>query len=225
MYSSKKILAFIPARIGSKRIIEKNKKELHGIPLFKYSVNVAKKSKYIDDVIVSTDSIDILNMAIEMGCIKNDLRPSNLSDDYARIVDVIIYEKEKNNLNSYDAVVLLQPTFPIRTVEMLDAAIESYFKVETSLVTVVEAKEQPLMMRTIKNNRLYKVIPFSSDIRSQDFPKIYKVIGCIYINNLNKLNTTTILNENDIPFIIDNKYDIDIDTIDDFKKVEMALQK
>ena len=225
MYKSKKIIAFIPARKGSKRIIDKNKKELRGVPLFKYSVDIAKKSKYIDDIIVSTDSVDILNMAHNMGCIKNDLRPKNLSNDNARIIDAIIHEKEKNKLDKYDAVVLLQPTFPIRTVDMLDKAIERYFEKETSLITVVKAKEQPLMMRTIKDNKLVKIISTSSDIRSQDFPDIYKIIGCIYINNLKTLSSSTVLNENEVPFIIDNKYDIDIDTIDDFKRAEMEIQK
>lgn len=225
MYKSKKIIAFIPARKGSKRIIDKNIKELNGIPLFKYSVDIAKKSKYIDDIIVSTDSVDILNMAHNMGCIKNDLRPKNLSNDNARIVDAIIHEKKKNKLDKYDAVVLLQPTFPIRTIDILDKAIEKYFEKETSLITVVKAKEQPLMMRTIKDNKLVKIISTSSDIRSQDFPDIYKIIGCIYINNLKTLSSSTVLNENEVPFIIDNKYDIDIDTIDDFKRAEMEIQK
>ena len=225
MYKSKKVLAFIPARAGSKRITGKNKKELNGEPLFRYSVNVAKKSKYIDDIIVSTDSIEILTMAHELNCLKNDLRPKNLSGDHSRIIDAILYEINKNKLTNYDAIVILQPTFPIRTVEMLDKAIEVYFKEELSLITVVKAKEQPLMMRTIKNNRLNKIISTSSDIRSQDFPDIYKIIGCIYINNLRTISSSTVLNENEVPFIIDNKYDIDIDTIDDFYRAEMEIKK
>lgn len=225
MYKSKKILAFIPARAGSKRIIGKNKKILNGKPLFQYSVDVAKKSKYIDDVIVSSDSIDILNMAHELKCIKNGLRPKYLSNDTARIVDAILYEIIHNELNDYDAVVLLQPTFPMRTVDMLDKAIELYFENETSLITVVPATEQPLMMRTIEGNRLNKIVSTSSDIRSQDFPTIYKIIGCIYINNLHTLNSSTVLNENEVPFIIDNKYDIDIDTMDDFNRAELEMKK
>ena len=225
MFKSKKILAFIPARAGSKRIIGKNKKLLNGLPLFEYSINVAKESNYIDDIIVSTDSEEILEIAHNRGCINNNLRPIHLSGDNARIVDAMIYEIKDNNLINYDAIVLLQPTFPIRTVEMLDNAIEKYFKYETSLITVVKAKEQPLFMRTIKENKLQKIVSTSSDIRSQDFPEIYKIIGCIYINNLHTLDSSTILNENEIPFIIDNKYDIDIDTIDDFKRAELELQK
>lgn len=224
MYNLKKILAFIPARAGSKRLVNKNKKLLNGKPLFEYSIEVAKKSKYIDDIIVSSDSKEILERAHQLNCLNNDLRPTELSGDHARIVDAIIYEVKKNHLK-YDTVVLLQPTFPIRTVEMLDNAIEKYFETETSLITVVKVKEQPLMMRKIIDGKLEKIIDTSSDIRSQDFPSIYKIIGCIYINNLHTLNTNNILNENEIPYLIDNKYDMDIDTFEDFQRVERTLQE
>ena len=223
MFKNKRIIAFIPARAGSKRIKNKNKKILNGIPLFQYSVDVAKKSKYIDNIIVSTDSKEILEKAISLGCLNTELRPHYLSTDTSRIIDSIIYEIKANNLNDYDAIVLLQPTFPYRTVEMLDKAIEEYFKFETSLITVVKAKEQPLFMRKIENNKLKKILEESSDIRSQDFPNLYKIVGCIYINNIKTLSTSTILNENEIPFLIDNKYNIDIDTMDDFKRAEKEL--
>lgn len=225
MYKRKKIIAFIPARAGSKRIKGKNKKNLNGIPLFEYSIKIAQSSKYIDDVIVSTDSKEILNKSINLGCKKINLRPKKLATDTSRIIDSIIYEIKNENLTGYDAVVLLQPTFPYRKVEMLDKAIEEYFKYETSLITVVKAKEQPLMMRKIIDGKLVKIIGESSDIRSQNFPNIYKIIGCIYINNISKLTENTILNENEIPFLIDNEYDIDIDTLDDFKRAERILEK
>ncbi len=225
MYKNKKILAFIPARAGSKRIIGKNKKELNGKPLFTYSVDIAKKSKYIDDILVSTDSEEILELAHKLGCKKNGLRPKELSGDHARIVDAILYEVKENKLDDYDAVVLLQPTFPIRTVEMLEGAIEEYMKEETSLITVVKAEEQPLFMRTIQDGKLEKILKVTSDVRSQDFPMVYKIIGCIYINNLHTLTTNSVLNENEVPYIINKKYDIDIDTIEDFYRAEREIKK
>lgn len=225
MFKKKKILAFVPARAGSKRIIGKNKKILNGKPLFQYSVEVAKASRYIDEVLVSTDSKEILSLAHKLGCRKNQLRPEELSGDHARIVDAILYEVKENQLEDYDAVVLLQPTFPIRTVEMLDKAIEKYFEEELSLITVVPATEQPLFMRTMKDGKLEKIITSSSDIRSQDFPTVYRIIGCIYINNLHTLTKESVLNENQIPYVIDQKYAIDIDTMDDFKRAEEEMKK
>ena len=108
---------------------------------------------------------------------------------------------------------------------MLDKAIEKYFECEKSLITVVKAKDQPVFMRTIDNGCLKKVLSESSDIRSQEFKQIYRIVGNIYINNIADLNTNTVLNENLIPFEIEEKYDIDIDTMDDFRRAESEMKK
>ena len=224
MYKGKKILAFIPARKGSKRIKEKNGVLINEKPMFEYSIEVAKKSKYIDKIIFSTDSKEWLEYAQSLGCEKNKLRPKELSEDTSRTIDVMLYEIEKMKLNDFDAIVLLQPTSPYRTVELLDNAIEEYFKTETSLITIVEAKEQPILMRKIVDGRLTKIIRDSSDIRSQDFEKIYKVIGNIYVNNIKNLNRDIVLNENEIGFIIDEKFNIDIDVMEDFEKAKKIME-
>ena len=220
MYNNKKIVAFIPARKGSKRIPKKNGILINGKPLFEYSIEIAKKSKYIDKIIFSTDSEEWLSYAQRLGCEKNNLRPKELSTDNSRIIDAMLYEIDKMKLNCYDAIVLLQPTSPYRTVELLDGAVEEYFKTETSLITVVEVKEQPIFMRKMENGKLKKIIEDTSDIRSQDFEKIYRIVGNIYINNIKNLSKETVLNENEVGFIIDNKFDIDIDTIDDLEHVK-----
>ena len=129
------------------------------------------------------------------------------------------------NLEDYDAIILLQPTSPYRTVELLDSAIEEYFKTESSLITILKAKEQPIFMRKIVNGKLTKIINNSSDIRSQDFEKTYKIIGNIYINNIKTLNTNTILNENEVGFLIDEKYNIDIDTMEDLEKFKKLMEE
>lgn len=224
MYNDKKIIAIIPARKGSKRIREKNLRMLCGKPLFCYSIDTAKKSKYIDDVLVSSDSNEINQIARKKFCITNGIRPKLLSDDKARIVDVILYELEKIN-KKYDAIVLLQPTFPIRTAELLDLAIEKYFQNEESLITVVKVKEHPVFMRRNIKDKLSKIIEDSSDIRSQDFENIYRIVGNIYINNISKLSSNTILNENTYPFELSGKYTIDIDNEEDFKETEKILKE
>ena len=69
------------------------------------------------------------------------------------------------------------------------------------------------------------IINNTSDVRSQDFEKIYKIIGNIYINNIKTLNKNTVLNENEIGFIIDKKFAIDIDTIEDFNYAKKIMFK
>lgn len=224
MYKGKKIVAFIPARKGSKRIKEKNGALINGKPLFEYSIEVAKKSKYIDKIIFSTDSIEWLEYAQKLGCEKNELRPKELSEDTSRIIDVMLYEIEKMKLNNFEAIVLLQPTSPYRTVMLLDNAIEEYFKTEKSLITVIPAKEQPIFMRKIIHGKLTKIIEDTCDIRSQNFEKIYKIIGNIYINNIKKLNSNVVLNENEIGFIIDEKFGIDIDVPEDLEEAKKIMR-
>jgi CMP-N-acetylneuraminic acid synthetase len=224
MYKNKKVIAFIPARKGSKRVKNKNGVIIDGKPLFQYSIDVAKKSKYIDKIFFSTDSEEWLEYAHKIGCEKNGLRPEYLSDDKSRIIDAIMYEIETSNFAQYDAIVLLQPTSPYRTVEMLDKAIEEYFKTETSLITIVEAEEQPIFMRKMVDGKLAKIIESSSDIRSQDFDKIYRIIGNIYINNIKNLTRDTVLNENEIGFIIDKEFAIDIDTVEDLEYAKNIIE-
>jgi len=223
MINGKKVLAFVPARIGSKRIINKNLKELNNIPLFMHSVNVARKSQYIDDILVSSDSKAILKIAHANGCIKNNIRPSEYSQDNSRIIDGILYEL-KELKQKYDILILLQPTSPYRTKELVDGALEEYVKKNTSLITVVESIEQPIFMRSIVNNELQKIITDSSDKRSQDFSNYYTIVGSIYINNIKDLNSSIILNENKIPFIIDRKYAIDIDTEIEFEEAKKIME-
>jgi len=226
MYNGKKILAFIPARKGSKRVILKNIQELDGKPLFMHSVTVAKASKYIDQVIVSTDSKEIKEYSITNGCLPGDLRPDNLSGDKARIVDSIIYEIEANKLD-VDVVVLLQPTYPFRTSDMVDSAIEKYFaEGEESLITVTEVLENPIFFRKISSDGiLNKILKGTSDIRSQDFDKYYRIVGNIYINNFHLLTHDTVLNENKFPYIIDRSYCLDIDTYLDLEQARARVEK
>lgn len=223
MYGNKKVLAIIPSRKGSKRIKDKNKYEIKGKLLFQYSVDIAKASLYIDDVLISSDSQEIMDKAIALGCISNGLRPDELSGDYARIIDVILYELSKLR-EQYDAVVLLQPTYPLRTREMLDKAIEKYFVEEKSLITVVTAKEPVVFLREItEDGRLKKIIDESSDIRSQDFKQYYRIIGSIYINNVKNINSNIILNENEIPFEVDEYFNVDIDNYSDIELLKERM--
>lgn len=225
MFNGKRILAFVPARIGSKRVKEKNIQMLDNKPLFMHSVDIAKKSKYIDDILVSTDSQEIKDISIKNGCVSGGLRPETLSGDRARIIDAILYEVDAAKLKP-DVVVLLQPTFPFRTIELLDGAIEKYFETgEESVITVTEVLENPVFFRSIATDgRLNKVLDTTSDIRSQDFSKFYRIAGNVYVNNFSKLTSETVLNENIYPYEIDREYCLDIDTYLDLEEARNRVK-
>lgn len=194
-------------------------------PLFMHSVDIAKKSKYIDEILVSTDSQEIKDISIANGCVSGSLRPESLSGDKARIIDAILYEVKAAKLKP-DVVVLLQPTFPFRTLELLDGAIERYFETgEESVITVTEVLENPVFFRTIGGDgKLNRLLDTTSDIRSQDFSKFYRIAGNVYVNNFAKLTSETVLNENIYPYEIEREYCLDIDTYLDLEEARNRVK-
>ncbi len=220
MYENHSILAYIPARGGSKGIPGKNIINLCGKPLIAYSIEVALSCPYIDYVHVSTDSKEIAQVAREYGACVDFLRPAQYATDTAKTIDAMCHDiKELNNRGlTFDSVVLLQPTQPLRTKEMLTDAIETlYHSTSDSLVSVCLVHEHPILMRTLsETGHLQPLLNMSSTVRRQDFPTVYKVNGSIYINRINDhFNENTSLNDNTLPFIMDQNDSIDIDTYDD----------
>jgi len=120
----KTIIGIIPARWGSKRVPKKNIKLFKGKPLIYYTINEAHKSKYFDDIFVSTDSKEIADIAIGYGAKVID-RPSRYAQDHSPSVDVVIHAL---TIQKADIVVLLQPTSPMRTAQDIDSAISLFLK-------------------------------------------------------------------------------------------------
>lgn len=230
MYKDQRILAIIPARGGSKGIPNKNITNLCGKPLIAYSILAAQASQYIDDIIVSTDSEQIRDTSVEYGASVPFLRPAALASDTSKTIDCMIYtiNELKKQGQHYDCIVLLQPTQPIRKEGMVDEAISLLLdSTEDSLVSVTAVTEHPILMRTItKEGTLKSLLPMSSTVRRQDFPNVYRVNGSIYINRINShFNSSTSLNDNLLPYFMEESYSVDIDSYEDLKKAETILQQ
>ncbi|MBC8590317.1 cytidylyltransferase domain-containing protein [Wansuia hejianensis] len=229
MYKNKSILAIIPARGGSKGIARKNIINVSGKPLIQYTIDSAKKSKYIDRLVVSTEDAEIASISVRCGAEVPFLRPIELAEDETKTVDVLIdVIKKLEELGcKYDYMVLLQPTQPLRQTFHIDEAIEMIIdKDEDSLVSVSEVREHPILMRTVdEKNEARSLLGQRSDIRRQDFSKVYKVNGAVYINRLNnKFNINTSLNDNKLAYIMDKKYDLDIDEPEDLDLLVIRLK-
>ncbi|MBW9155776.1 acylneuraminate cytidylyltransferase family protein [Clostridium sp. FP2] len=230
MYKNKRFLAIIPARGGSKGIPNKNVMAICGKPLIAYTIEAGKKSKYIDEIIVSTDSDVIKVIAQQYGAVVPFLRPEELSSDSAKSIDVVIHAIDfyKNNNIDFDYVILLQPTSPLRTFEHLDKAIEKIIESNrTSLVSVCEAEENPILMRNIENDKLKEVISFEgTNLRRQDLPTFYIFNGALYINSTDMLvDEKKFVNEDTIPYVMDKESSVDIDTMLDARLVELIIKE
>ena len=123
---SLKVLGLIPARGGSKGLPRKNLMPLAGKSLIERTYNVAQESGVLDRSILSTDDPEIRDHALSMGLEAPFLRPARFADDGSPMIDVIIHALDALEQNDYipDAVMLLQPTSPLRTAQHLIRAVE-----------------------------------------------------------------------------------------------------
>lgn len=228
MFGKQKILALIPARGGSKGIKDKNIIPLAGKPLIAYSIEAAKKSKYIDSIVVTTDSEKIAEVAKRYGARVPFLRPVELAADTSKTIDAVLHAIKtlKSMGENYDTLVLLQPTQPLRTTDDIGKAIELYYEDgENGLVSISPVDDSPLLIRSIgADGKLLNLLSQNSTCRRQDMPNYYKVNGCIYINKIDELNENTSFNDNRIPFIMDKEHSIDIDEMSDLWMAECYLK-
>lgn len=228
MYKEKRFLGLIPARGGSKGIPGKNIIPVAGMPLIEYSISAALGSQYLDAVVVSTDAEDIAEIALKAGARVPFLRPAALAGDQAKTIYAVLHAVDalREKGEQYDAVVLLQPTQPLRTAEHIDEAIRLFMEESCEpLVGVCSVVEHPVLMRTILGNkRLCSVLNLGGTKRRQDFQDVYKVNGVIYINAIDvHLNESTSLNDNVVPYIMSREVSVDVDDYQDLERVEKWL--
>lgn len=228
MFNNQKILALIPARGGSKGIKDKNIIFLAGKPLIAYSIEAAKYSKYIDDIIVTTDSEKIAEISKQYGASVPFMRPAELAADTSKTIDAVLHAIQtlKTMGKEYDVLILLQPTQPLRTNKDIDEAIEIYYQnKEEGLVSVSPVDDSPLLIRSISNDgKLLNLLSQNSTCRRQDMPEYYKVNGCIYINKIDEIDKNTSFNDNKVPFIMRKEHSVDIDELSDLWMAEYYLQ-
>lgn len=222
-----KFLGVIPARSGSKGLPNKNIKLLRGKPLLAWAIEEALKSICLDQVIVSTDSKDIADIAMKYGAFVPFLRSKKLATDESPTIDTVLDLIQK--LPQYDYVVLLQPTSPLRTFKDIESAINIVKTTNIkSLVSVNESDESPYWMYKMNSsNVLSPVIENAKFIsRRQDLPKSYIVNGAIYIAHVDYLLANrSFIGAESVGYVMGKENSLDIDTADDFRKVETILER
>jgi N-acylneuraminate cytidylyltransferase/CMP-N,N'-diacetyllegionaminic acid synthase len=227
MRDGKSFLAVIPARGGSKRLPNKNILPLAGKPLIQWTIEAAKNSKYIDQIVVSSDKDEILDIAKRYETISIK-RPEALAKDEAKTVGVVLHVIESIS-EKHDFIVLLQPTSPLRTSQNIDEAIELLFsKNADAVISVCETDYPILWCNTLQEDLSMKnFIPEDiKDKRSQDLPKYYRLNGAIYIVKTEKLKNekTFFISGNIYAYIMDRINSVDIDEEIDLKVASALLR-
>ncbi|MFZ7791700.1 cytidylyltransferase domain-containing protein [Acinetobacter lwoffii] len=224
------VTALIPARGGSKRLPRKNVKLLNSKPLIAWSVEVAKASKYIDRVIVSTEDEEIKQISEQYGAEVPFIRPEHLSNDTASSFDVIKHAIEQLGIEDQNhLIVLLQPTSPLRTTFDIDKALE-FFKTNDAdgVVSISECEHSPLWANSLPENFSMKnfIRPELVGKRSQDLPKYYRLNGSIYIYQTQKLLSANKIfyNAKVFGFEMSHQSSVDIDSKLDFLIAEAIIK-
>lgn len=232
-----RVLAIIPARSGSKGIPNKNIKSFNGYPLIYWSIKQAQESKYINRIIVSTDSEEYAEVVRSHGTCVPFLRPSAISQDrstdYECIRHCLEWLKENENYKP-DIIVQLRPTYPTRSIKKLDEMIEIFMNNNNydSLRTVIPFEKSPYKMYRIKNNTLRPLFKEVNNI-SEPYNQCRQVLPECYLHNgyvdIMKYNTIykkqSVTGEKILPYIMNKDEVDDIDTINDWVKAEISMKK
>jgi CMP-N,N'-diacetyllegionaminic acid synthase len=212
-----KVIAIIPARGGSKGVPGKNRKLILGKPLINYTVETALKSKLLSDIWVTTDDNFIMECVNKFDNILLHKRDKKLATDNSPITETV-----KAILNSYhvddlpDAVMLLQPTSPIRETSDIDLAIKELKSRESvnSVISVCEMDDiHPARMYWKSEDVLIPIIGQYESVRRQDIPKALYRNGSIYLTRtISFLSTGSLMCKPSFGYVMPERMLLNIDS-------------
>jgi CMP-N-acetylneuraminic acid synthetase len=219
-----KIVALIPARSGSKRLVNKNIKKLNGIPLIAYTIQAAKDSGIFDEIVVSTDNFEIGGIGVYHGAGYIE-RPAEYATDTSPDVEWITHALAtlKKVGREYDAFAILRPTSPFRTGETIKRAFSEWDTVHC-MKAVEKVKQHPSKMWRI-NGIMFPYV----DGRKNDHLLPNQILEDIYVQNASlEIRPVKVWNGNDAfyqPFISAGREGYDINTLEDWILAEELIKR
>jgi len=232
MYKEKKILGVITARAGSKGIPGKNIKDVAGKPLIAYTVEAAKASKYLTRTVVSTDGEEIAAVAKEYGADVPFMRPTEHATDTATSMQVVqhVLEELQKSGETYDYLMILQPTSPLRTSEDIDACIKlAVDRDADSVMSMVELEDFALKkLKTIDEQDV--IYPMLDDegkesSRRQDAQKVYKRNCAIYLTKTSLIAEGDLFGQTPLAYVMPEERSVDINAPVDLELAEFWLSR
>jgi len=223
-----KKIAIIPARGGSKRIHKKNIRDFLGKPIIAYSIEAAIKSEIFDEVMVSTNSEEIAEIAKKYEANVPFLRSEKSADDYTPLIDVVkeVLDKYKEKGSEFNYACMILPTAPFVTEKKLKKANEILEEKDVDSVLTVTKYSFPIQRSLkIENGYLKMRWPENINVRSQDLEETYHDAGqfCFFkVDELYKQNKLYM--EKSKSIIFDNLEVQDIDTETDWKLAELKFR-
>lgn len=231
MYGQRTFIGIIPARGGSKGLPRKNVRPLCGKPLIAWTIEAGRRSRHLDEVMVTTDDSEIAAVAAGCGAAVPFLRPAELAGDdtptIAAVRHALAHYRERLR-REFDYVVLLEPTSPLREEDDIDSMIATMVGREAefdAIVSLGEAHEHPSIMKRIDGAALR---PYCAELpagaRRQDNPPAYFPYGVAYIvKTAVLLAEGTFYPERTTYHLIRRHQNYEIDDLCDFLAVESIM--
>lgn len=222
-------LGIIPARGGSKRFPGKNIAMLNGQPLIAHTIEAAAHAQRLTRTIVSTDDVEIAAVAKGWGGDVPFMRPALFAEDQSPAIDAITHALDQLDSQGliYDAVVLLQPTSPLRTGAHIDEAIALFEKTGADTITSgCRAQHHPYYSWTIQDEELTPLFSLAHQAMSrQELPPTFYENGAIFIIKREVLVRGVFYGIKTVPYLMDERSSIDMDTIEDFQYAEFVMNR
>lgn len=225
-----KVMGVIPARGGSKGLRRKNVKLLGDKPLIAHTIEAARKSNYLDRVIVTTDDEEIREVGLAYGAESPFMRPRELAQDESLTVDALIhcveYMRKQENYQP-DYICLLQCTVPLRNSEDIDGCIEKCISsTYDACLTICEAESNPYWMKVLDKEKLNPLMKQQGTIlRRQELPVVYQLNGAVYVIKTEELlRSKSVHIENTTGYVMPVERSIDIDSELDFIIAESIMK-
>ena len=223
MIGAETVLAIIPARGGSKRLPRKNLRELAGKPLIAWTIEAAKRSRYLDRVILSSEDEEIMRVAKSFGCEVPFARPAELATDDAPGIAPVLDALAR--LPGYAWVVLLQPTSPLRSALDIDACLDACVQRRApACVSVAPAAKSPYWMYTLGGDQKLKPLLPAAEPGEQQ--PAFVLNGAVYVARTDWLQAKkTFVDGATVAHVMPAERSVDIDDEIDFKFAQLFFQE
>ena len=225
MFENNKILVIIPAKEDSTNIPRKNSRILGEHPLVSYSINIANSSKYVDDVVVSTDDDEIKFIAEKFGChvIKQPVGLPTEEESLEAMIFRVVTEKEKFVLDEYNIVIIMGPSTPLLRFQTLDAAIEKFNSFDVDSVISVKDNNSLTWGYNEENNKFYPL--YSKRENKKELPTVYEETGIILATRRPFISDYSFLGNNIDLIRIPRGENLNIEYFDDLWIAEKQIKR
>lgn len=231
MIAGKKVLGLIPARGGSKGLPGKNTRDFCGRPLIRWTIDAALESGCLDDLVVTTDSRDIAEIARGGGAEVPFLRPPELATDTASSIDVVIHALDWMQAagRPFDIVVLLEPTSPLREASDIQAGVSLLLSSRAGSVVGVcraESTHPAFMYRQGGDGRLAPFLDVQpTGLRRQDIEPVFYLEGSLYVSWIDVFrHRRSFYHDDTVGYEVPKWKSIEIDDMTDFVMAEAVAR-